>query len=316
MEPIDKSSTCYWAPEVIYDSGQFLLYYSVGNEERMHIRVAVAQSPTGPFVDSGNRLTAEDFAIDPHVFEDDDGTRYMFYAVDFLGDERIGTGTVCDLMLDPFSLKGDPWPITRARYDWQVYDPKRAEKGGVRWHTLEGPFVLKHKNKYYQMFSAGNWKNASYGVSYALSDRPGAVDWKQAADGEVVLPALCSIADKVVGPGHNSVVRGPDNHQTFCVYHRWSENCSDRVLAIDRMDWVGERLLVIGPTTTPQREPLSPTFSDLFEDAETSNLGEARLFRMHLIRWLLFAANSRQRVSSPSRVCGLWIREPNERRWD
>src|SRR4029453_12079909 len=125
----------------------------------------------------------------------------------------------------------------------------RAEKGGVRWHTIEGPFVLKHKRHYYQMFSAGNWNNPSYGVSYAITDNLNGGEWRQVADGEKVQPILRTIPGKVIGPGHNSVVRGPDNQQLFCIYHRWSEKRDVRMLAIDRLDWVGERLLLLGPTT-------------------------------------------------------------------
>src|SRR5262249_30388492 len=75
MEPLPGGHTCYWAPEVSYDNGRLLMYYSVGNEERMQIRVAVAEHPAGPFVDSGRALTTEGFAIDPHVFIDEDGTK-------------------------------------------------------------------------------------------------------------------------------------------------------------------------------------------------------------------------------------------------
>src|SRR5918912_517933 len=218
------------------------MYYSVGNEERMQIRVAVADHPAGPFVDSGRALTAEEFAIDPHVFVDDDGARYLFYATDFLTHSHIGTGTVCDRLVDPFTLEGRPRPVTRARYDWQVYDPARREKGGVRWHTVEGPFVLKRKGRYYEMFSGGNWKNVSYGGSFATTDDLGETEeWEQAADGERVLPIMRTVPGEVIGPGHNSVVRGPDNLQLFCVYHRWQSEVNDRVLAIDRLDWAGER---------------------------------------------------------------------------
>src|SRR4051812_12446797 len=55
MEPLPIGATCYWAPEVTYDNGRFLMYYSVGNEERMQIRLAVAENPSGPFIDSGHR---------------------------------------------------------------------------------------------------------------------------------------------------------------------------------------------------------------------------------------------------------------------
>lgn len=156
IEAFPEDWDCYWAPEVTYHNGRFLMYYSVGNETYMQIRVAVADHPAGPFVDSGRRLTEEEFAIDAHVYIDDDGGWHCFYATDFLEHTHIGTGTVHDRMLDPWTLAGNPQPVTRARYDWQVYDPQRAEKGGVRWHTVEGPFVLQRKGRYYQMFSGGN----------------------------------------------------------------------------------------------------------------------------------------------------------------
>jgi GH43 family beta-xylosidase len=260
LAPLPGEHPCYWAPEVTYENGRFLMYYSVGNEKLMHLRVATATHPSGPFTDSGHRLTSAEFAIDAHVFIDEEGTRWLFYATDFLTHTHIGTGTVCDRMLDPYTLAGAPRPVTRARYDWQVYDPARKEKGGVRWHTVEGPFVVRRKNLYYQMFSGGNWQNLTYGVSYAVSERVARADeWEQWADGERVLPILRTIPDRVIGPGHNSVVRAPDNRQLFCVYHAWDGE-RGRVLAIDRLDWVGERMTVLGATTTPQPAPTPPTF--------------------------------------------------------
>lgn len=274
MEPLPGGQTMYWAPEVFFYNGRFYLYYSTGNETLMEIRVAVADQPRGPFVDSGRTLTSQNFAIDAHVFQDDDGSIYLFYATDFLNYSRVGTGTVMDRLVDPFTLEGEPCPVTRARYDWQIYDSKRAEKGGVRWHTIEGSFVLKHKDLYYQMFSGGNWTNPSYGVGYAINDSLARHDeWTQASDGVKVLPVLRTIPGKVIGPGHNSVVRGPDNRQLYCVYHRWAEDGSARQMAIDPLDWAGERLLVLGPSFTPQFFPILPTASGFEKPAEGKNSG-------------------------------------------
>ena len=255
MQPIAGGHTCYWAPEVTHENdGSFLMYFSAGNEETMTVRVARAENPAGPFHDLGIALTKEPFAIDPHVFIDDDGSRYLFYATDFLTHTHVGTGTVVDRMMDAFTLEGKPEPVTRARFEWQVYDPKRESKGGVKWHTVEGPFVLKHNGLYYQMFSGGNWQNLTYGVSYAVSDciKPGH-EWQQHADGTKVLPILRTVPGEVIGPGHNSVVLGPDDRELFCVYHRWVEG--ERVLCIDRMGWAGNELVVYGPTTTEQPGP-------------------------------------------------------------
>ncbi|MCU0495394.1 MAG: glycoside hydrolase family 43 protein, partial [Chloroflexaceae bacterium] len=270
LEPLPGNWPHYWAPEVTYHNGRFYMYYSLGDEvNMMQVRVAVASSPAGPFVDSGHRLTPEPFAIDAHVFIAADGSWHLFYATDFLEHSHIGTGTVRARMASPFTLAEPAVPVTRARYDWQVYDPQRANKGGVRWHTVEGPFVLERKGLFYQMFSGGNWQNLSYGVSYATSNRIDPPDeWAQVADGEQVLPVLRTIPDQLIGPGHNSVVRGPDNRQLFCVYHHWSSDASDRVMAIDRQDWTGERLLVFGPSTTPQPAPPRPALADHFDGPE------------------------------------------------
>src|SRR5204862_1211847 len=142
-----------------FSDGTYHLYYSVGNETFMEIRVATSREPSGPYVDTGRKLTTQDFAIDPHVFIDDDGSSHMFYATDFLDYSHVGTGTVVDRMLDPFPLAGNPRPVTRAKYDWQVYDPARREKGGDRWHTVEGPVVPKRTGTYFELFSGGNWPN-------------------------------------------------------------------------------------------------------------------------------------------------------------
>jgi GH43 family beta-xylosidase len=259
LEPLAEDHPCYWAPEITYDNGAFYLYYSVGNETFMQLRVATARVPQGPYVDAGVRLTPQDFAIDAHVFVDEDGARWLFYATDFLEHTRIGTGTVVDRLIDPFTLEGNPRPVSRARYDWQVYDPARESKGGVKWHTIEGSFTLKRKGRYYQMFSGGNWTNQTYGVGYAVSEaieRPD--EWDQPCNGEATPLVLRTLPGLVTGPGHNSVIRGPDNCQLYCVYHRWVDGA--RVLSIDPLDWAGERLLALGPTHTPQPAPRAPAY--------------------------------------------------------
>jgi hypothetical protein len=181
----------------------------------------------------------------------------------------VGTGTVRDRLLDPFTLEGNPRPVALPRHDWHVYHPNRPEKGGVRWHTVEGPFVLRRKGMLYEMFSGGNWQNPTYGVSYATArNLNGTAEWEQAD-----LPILRSEGE-VVGPGHNSAVRGPDNRQLWCVYHRWSAGLKERVLAIDPLDWAGERMLVLGPTTAPRPAPNAPTISDLLDAPAAVAAGE------------------------------------------
>src|SRR5438309_602033 len=49
----------YWAPEVVERDGKCFLYYSAAPAQRddLHrLRVAIADSPAGPFTDSGREL--------------------------------------------------------------------------------------------------------------------------------------------------------------------------------------------------------------------------------------------------------------------
>jgi GH43 family beta-xylosidase len=295
MQKLDNDAPFYWAPEVTYSNGKFYLYYSVGNETLMEMRVAVSDRPGGGFVDSGTRLTSEDFAIDGHVFIDGDGQKYFFYATDFLDYTHIGTGTVVDKMRDFLTLEGRPRPVTRARFDWQVYDPARKEKGGVRWHTVEGAFILKRKGVYYEMFSGGNWQNITYGVSFAVTDDINrAEEWTQFSDGEKTLPILRTVPDLVVGPGHNSVVRGANNRELYCVYHRWTGD--GRVLAIDRMDFVDTRIFIKGATNTPQIAPFAPTFADFFDTGTLNDNWQS------VGDWKILEAEAGNEISAESRL--------------
>src|SRR5439155_16826806 len=109
----------------------------------------------------------------------------------------------------------------------------------------------------------------SYGVSYAIGDSIATPDeWLQVADGERVLPLLRTLPGQIIGPGHNSVVRGPDNRQLFCVYHRWSADLGERQMAIDPLEWAGERMLVLGPSDVPQPGPLAPAVAAFFPIGE------------------------------------------------
>src|SRR3954471_19255092 len=83
----------YWAPEVVQAEGAFWMYYSVGHGiAGHHIRVARSDTPRGPYEDLGVNLTPDElFAIDPHPFQDTDGTWYLYFARDVLDDPRPGT---------------------------------------------------------------------------------------------------------------------------------------------------------------------------------------------------------------------------------
>jgi arabinan endo-1,5-alpha-L-arabinosidase len=120
MEPLtEELGTDYWAPEVVEADDRFWLYYSVGHGDAgHHLRVAVADHPFGPFVDTGVNLTpAERFAIDPHPFQDTDGTWYLFYARDVLTAARVGTQLAVDTLPSMTALGGNARTVLEATAD-------------------------------------------------------------------------------------------------------------------------------------------------------------------------------------------------------
>ena len=146
------------------------------------------------------------------------------------------------------------------------------------------------------MFSGGNWQNVTYGVSFATTENIETnEEWNQFSDGEKVFPILRTIPGKITGPGHNSVVRGLNNRELFCIYHCWTEN--GRVLAIDRMDFPGgERMFIFGATTSPQFAPFQPEILDLFDDFSEAN------WNIKSGNWFI---NDNQIISEASKIAEL-----------
>lgn len=243
-----------WAPEVVRgDDGTFYMYYSLGNGDKNHrIRVARADRPEGPFHDSGRVLTEhEPFAIDPHPFRDADGTWYLFYARDFLDGERVGTAIAVDRLTDMVTLEGNWRTVVRASADWQIFLANRSIYDAVYdWYAVEGPFVRKKNGRYYCFYSGGAWEQPNYGVSYAVADSPLGPYDDRGAEPSI----LKSVPDRVIGPGHNSVVEGPDGDD-YIVYHAWDPGRSARSMCIDRLRWSTDGPLASGPTFTPQPAP-------------------------------------------------------------
>jgi arabinan endo-1,5-alpha-L-arabinosidase len=249
----DEFGDEYWAPEVIEQDGRWWLYYSVGHGDVGHrLRVAVAQVPTGPYVDQGIDLTPhERFAIDPHPFRDDDGTVYLYFAHDVLEGQRVGTMLAVDVLEAPTRLRGEPVAVLSPSQDWQVFLRGREMYGQVYdWHTLEGPYVRKHEGRYYCFFSGGNWQTDTYRVGFAVADHP-LGPWTEPAG---VPPVLETVVGHVIGPGHNSVTTTPQGLDVI-VYHAWDPALTARRLCVDPLLWRDTGPVADGPSFEPRQLP-------------------------------------------------------------
>jgi GH43 family beta-xylosidase len=256
LEPAPRT-VAFWAPEVVEHEGKFYMYYSgstTPSDESHRIRVAVADAPTGPFVDSGKPvLPDEGFTIDPNPFLDPRTNEwYLFFAVDYLNDKPYGTGVGVVKMKDMFSTATKPRIVNRASQDWHIYERQRDYKGKIwdAWYTVEGPFVVFHDNRYWCFYSGGRWNTENYGVGFAVADDP-LGPWKDdlAEHGPVVLQG---VAGRIIGPGHNSVAIAPDGKSKVIVYHAWDRDLTKRRMFIDPLSWTDQGPRCDGPSLGPR----------------------------------------------------------------
>lgn len=252
LRPDEGLGGSFWAPEVVRAQGLWWMFYSVGHDiVGHHIRLASAAGPLGPFTDLGINLTPEEhFAIDAHPFLDEDGRWYLFFARDVLDDPRPGTHlAVAPLSADLTALDRPAVPVLRPSADWQIYQRDRSMYGrSLDWHTLEGPSVVRASGRYWLTYSAGNWTNESYRVSWAVADHP-LGPWTAAPESA---PPLLATTDELIGPGHNSIVAAPDGHREI-VFHAWDVGRTRR-----QMHTLPIRLSATSPSVeyAPARTPI------------------------------------------------------------
>lgn len=251
----------YWAPEVTEHDGRFYLYYSMGGvePEKFELRVASSTRPEGPYQDAARLVDCETnrFTIDAFPFRDDDGQWYLFYARNFPTKGfglHPGTALVVDRLENMTRLAGDCRVVVRARFDWTLYEAnRRMDVYGQTfdWHTIEGPCVVKHNGRYYCFYSGANYQTPRYGVDYVVADHPMGPYTGQGDRARV----LSSVAGRVRGPGHHSVVRGPQGKSDYLVYHAWDPGMKVRWLCVDRLAWTPFGPKAVGPTDTRQPMP-------------------------------------------------------------
>jgi GH43 family beta-xylosidase len=264
VRPDASFGDTFWAPEVVFADGRWLLYYSVGFEDRLHqIRVASSADPLGPYIDCATLTDPSEcpFAIDPHPFRDDDGRWYLFHARDFLDCQdqadasiRAGTAIVVHPLETMTKLSPHGSIVARARWDWQRFAENRMMYDRVfDWHTLEGPFVVRRDRRYYCFYSAGCWQNETYGVDYVIADSVMG-PWRDDSGGEGPR-VLRSVPGRVLGPGHCSITTAPGNADPVLVYHAWGAGMKARRMCIDPLRFTPDGPRSPGPTWTAQELP-------------------------------------------------------------
>ena len=228
-----KGDKWFWAPEVMERNGKFYMVY-VANE---HLGIAVSDSPLGPFVQEEKRWLNDINEIDGHFFMDDDGTVYLYFV-------RFDNGNViwCAKMNEDMLSYDHSTArfLFRAEDEWELRDCS----------VVEGPFVLKHKGKYYRTYSANHTRSEDYAVGYAISDSP------MGPFKKVSYNPILKKNDAFNGTGHHSFTTSKDGSEIVCVYHArpHRDTMCPRMTCIDRARFIRDDnsdddiLVIDGPT--------------------------------------------------------------------
>ena len=245
-----------WAPAIIevpekggkskaQQDYKYFFYYSAHNPQsnRKEIGVAVSDSPTGPFVDSGSPIITDadrpegvkgGQAIDVDVFRDPKSGKYYIY---------WGNGFMAGAELD-----ADMKTIKRETVT------NLTPQGGTlqTWAFREGAYVFYRKGTYYFMWSVDDTGSPNYHVCYGTAKSPlGPIS----IDADSYLVLRQKPEDGIYGPAHNSVLQIPGKDEWYIVYHRINKRFLSRdpgihrEVCIDRLTFDKKgRIIAVTPT--------------------------------------------------------------------
>jgi arabinan endo-1,5-alpha-L-arabinosidase len=150
-----------WAPHAVGIDGSYRLYFAArhGGHGDLAIGVATADNPLGPFAPlTAPLVDAPDAGgvIDPFVFTEDDGARWLIWKTD--GNSRgLPTWIYAQrLSLDGLALLGSPFPLIRNDQGWE---------GAV----VEAPTLWKAGGRYHLLYSANACTDERYGIGHAVA---------------------------------------------------------------------------------------------------------------------------------------------------
>lgn len=222
-----------WAPaavEVRQEDGsyKYFLYYSANpnEDDGKKIGVAIADSPTGPFVDFGKPIVGKSPVgsgqqIDVDVFIDPvSGKPYLYWGNGYMAGAELERGMT--------AIKENTV---------RVMTPKGGSLDDYAYR--EAPYVFYRGDLYYFMWSVDDTGSANYHVAYGTSKSPlGPIE---VAREPVVLRQ--DPQHEIYGTAHNSVIQKPGTDEWYIVYHRINKDYinnepgTHREVCIDRMEF-------------------------------------------------------------------------------
>ena len=224
-----------WAPAIeeklINGKYKYFFYFS-GNQvdgRAKQIGVAVADSPLGPFTDSGHPMITESPAgrgqqIDPVSFTDPvSGKSFLYWGNGYMAGAELND--------DMISLKKETITVM-------------TPQGGTLqdYAYREGSYVIYRNGIYYFMWSVDDTGSPNYHVAYGTARSPlGPIE---VAKEPIIL--IQNPEKEIYSPAHHSVIQIPGTDEWYIVYHRINKHFIDRSkgpgyhreVCVDRMEFI------------------------------------------------------------------------------
>lgn len=169
-------------PDAACRDGRYYLYFPAKDAGgRFRIGVAIGARPEGPFVPQPEPIKGA-YSIDPAVFEDDDGSHYLYFGgiwggqlqkyrdnqYDVAHEEPEGSAPALGPRVG--RLDAGMTELAEPTREVQILDehgqPLRADDHARRF--FEGPWLHRYQGRYYLSYSTGN----THQLCYAIGDSP------------------------------------------------------------------------------------------------------------------------------------------------
>jgi len=208
--------------------------YFVAEDTASHkqcIGVAMAAKVLGPYRPASDAPVicpiTEGGAIDPQLFTDTDGTRYLVFKTD-------GNCCALDTWIELARLSADGRSI--------VGTPSRLIRQTLGWEgkVVEAPTLIRHGSRYVLLYSANDYSHDRYAIGVASA---ASLNGPYSKRSEPLLSTVSSHG-LYLGPGGQDIVTGPNGDEL--VFHSWDASYAYRAMRSLPLRWQGD-----APSVTP-----------------------------------------------------------------
>ena len=182
VKSIPWSGRQLWDSDAAHKDGKYYIYFSLKDRNDVfHIGVAVSDRPEGPFVAQDSPIKGS-YSIDPCVFEEEDGSHYMYFGGLWGGQlQRYRDNKAIECGHEPKDNEPAlPSRVVKLSDNMLQFDEEPREviilneegtiivAGDHERRFFEASWMHKYQGKYYLSYSTGN----THKLCYAVGDNP------------------------------------------------------------------------------------------------------------------------------------------------